>query len=113
MEIIFRSSKLQKPCSSERESNRKWGAENARKVRQRLADLEAAEILADISALSPARCHELQGDRAGQFAVDLRHPFRLIFEPAQDPVPRKEDGGIDLQKVTKIRILNVEDYHGR
>jgi len=113
MDIIFRSSKLQKACSSERESNRQWGAENAKKIRQRLADLEAAETLADMGALPPARCHELKGDRTGQFAVDLRHPLRLIFEPAQEPVPRKEDGGVDLHKVIKIRILDVGDYHGR
>ena len=81
MDIIFRSSKLQKACSSERESNRQWGAENAKKIRQRLADLEAAETLADMGALPPARCHELKGDRTGQFAVDLRHPLRLIRGP--------------------------------
>jgi hypothetical protein len=27
-------------------------------------------------------------------------------------VPRKEDGGIDLTRVTDIRILEVTDYHG-
>ena len=75
-------------------------------------ELRAADTLADISTLPPARCHQLSGDRAGQFAVDVRHPFRLIFEPAHDPVPRKEDGGIDLPRVTAIRILEVTDYHG-
>ena len=74
-------------------------------------ELRAADTLADISTLPPARCHQLSGDRAGQFAVDVRHPFRLIFEPAHDPVPRKEDGGIDLTRVTAIRILEVTDYH--
>jgi hypothetical protein len=27
-------------------------------------------------------------------------------------VPQKEDGGIDLTRVTAIRILEVTDYHG-
>ncbi len=75
-------------------------------------ELRAADTLADISMLPPARRHGLSGDRAGQFAVDVQHPFRLIFEPAHDPVPRKEDGGIDLARVTAIRILEVTDYHG-
>lgn len=75
-------------------------------------ELKAADTLADISALPPARCHQLSGDRAGQFAVDVQHPFRLIFEPADDPVPRKEDGGIDLTRVRAIRILEVTDNHG-
>lgn len=113
MEIVFRSPKLQKECSIERESKRQWGAPNAKKIRQRLADLQAAETLADVSTLPPARCHPLHGDRAGRFAVDVHQPHRLIFEPANDPVPMKEDGSIDLTKVTKVRILEVEDYHGR
>jgi proteic killer suppression protein len=75
-------------------------------------ELRAADTLADISMLPPARCHGLSGDRAGQFAVDVQHPFRLIFEPAHDPVPRKKDGGIDHARVTAIRILEVTDYHG-
>ncbi len=75
-------------------------------------ELSAADTLAEISALPSARCHQLIGDRAGQFAVDVQHPFRVIFEPAHDPVPRKEDGGIDLTRVMAIRILEVTDYHG-
>ena len=75
-------------------------------------ELRAADTLADISTLPPARCHQLTGHRAGQFAVDVQHPFRLIFEPAHDPVPRKHDGGIDLTRVTAVRILEVTDYHG-
>ncbi|KRT74913.1 MAG: plasmid maintenance system killer protein [Deltaproteobacteria bacterium CSP1-8] len=113
MEIVFRSPKLQRACSIERESKRQWGAQNAKKIRRRLADLQAAVTLAEVSTLPPVRCHPLQGDRAGQFAVDVQQPYRLIFEPANDPVPRMEDGGIDLTKITRIRILGVEDYHGR
>jgi len=75
-------------------------------------ELRAADTLADISTLPPARCHQLTADRAGQFAVDAQHPFRLIFEPAHDSVLRKEDGGIDLTRVTAIRIVEVTDYHG-
>lgn len=61
---------------------------------------------------SPARCHELVADRAGQFAVSVKDPYRLIFEPAGTPVPRTRDGGIDRSKVTKIAIIGVVDYHG-
>ena len=113
MEIVFRSPKLQKTCSIERESKRQWGDQNAKKIRRRLADLQAADTLADVSTLPPAKCHPLHGDRAGKFAVDVQQPYRLIFEPANAPVPRKKDGGIDLTKVTRVRILGVEDYHGR
>jgi proteic killer suppression protein len=44
-------------------------------------------------------------------AVYLDGPWRLIFEPANDPVPKKPDGGLDWTQVTVIRILEVRDYH--
>jgi proteic killer suppression protein len=47
-----------------------------------------------------------------QFAVDISRNERLVFEVADDPIPRKPDGGIDLERVTEIRVLRIEDYHG-
>ena len=51
------------------------------------------------------------GRRKGEFAVDLKQPFRLVFRPNHDPVPLKTDGGIDLEHITSITIMSVEDYH--
>ena len=31
--------------------------------------------------------------------------------PNHEPVPRKDDGGIDLDKLTSIIIIEVVDYH--
>lgn len=47
-----------------------------------------------------------------QFAVDLKHPKRLVFEIADNPVPRKPDGGLDLASVTSVVVVEVVDYHG-
>ena len=57
------------------------------------------------------RRHMLVGNRQGQYAVDLVHPLRLILEPRHDPVPVRDDGGIDTDRVTSITILEVVDYH--
>ena len=111
MEVIFRTVKLQKVCCSEAECRKKFG-QNSAKIMLRLSELAAAETLADMSRLPAARCHPLGGDRNGQFAVDLKHPHRLVFEIANNPVHQKGDGGIDLTKVTKIRIIEIGDYHG-
>ena len=112
MEILFASRKLEKACNIEREGIRMWGPENARKVRQRLAELSAADTLAAMSTLPPARLHPLKGSLRGKFAVDVKHPFRLVFEPAHDPVPLTDDGGMDLNRITRIQVLSIEDYHG-
>jgi len=62
--------------------------------------------------MRPARCHELTGDRKGQLSVDLKHPYRLIFEPNNDPRPSKPDGGLDWAMVSAVRILEITDTHG-
>lgn len=73
--------------------------------------LKASPNLAAVPKGKPDRCHELKGNRKGIFAVDLFHPYRLLFEPSGNPVPRKGKGEIDMENVTSIRILGVEDYH--
>ena len=77
----------------------------------RLAVLRNSPTLADVPVSRPERRHLLKGQRKGQFAVDLVHPFRIVFEPNHDPVPQSEDGGIDLDRVTAIMIVEVTDYH--
>lgn len=83
----------------------------ARKLQQRLMELGAAPCLDDISKLPPPRCHQLKGNRTGQFSVDLDHPYRLIFIPANNPVPEKKDGSLDLARIDSIEIIAIEDTH--
>lgn len=101
---------MHKACSQRATMQKTYG-KLASRLRQRLMELYAAETLADISHLPPARCHALTGNRAGQFAVDLGSNYRLIFRPDHAPVPRRDDGGIDLSQVTEICILEIADYH--
>jgi proteic killer suppression protein len=82
----------------------------AKKLSQRMGELKAAETLSEISHLPPPRCHELT-NRKGVYSVDLEHPYRLLFIPANDPVPFKEDGGISKDDVTEIEIIDIEDTH--
>ncbi len=111
MEIEFSSRKLQKICNSAGEMWRKVGDRMARVLKRRLAELHAADTLEDMGRLPGARCHELGGDRKGECSVDLVHPYRLIFVPDHDPVPTKSDGGLDRERVTRIRVTEVVDTH--
>ena len=62
---------------------------------------------------APGRPEALTGDRNGQFSMRVSANQRLIFEVADQPLPLKLDGGIDLTLVRTIRILEVVDYHAR
>lgn len=90
---------------------KKWGQRRSELIRRRLDDLDAVPALGAMRAL-PGHCHELKGDRSGQLAVSLDGPYRLVFEPADEPPPTTKGGGLDWERVAAIRILSVEDYHG-
>ena len=112
MDILFRTSKFRKRCNSSVDATKEWGPEMAKRLMQRLDELRDADTLAHLASLPQARCHELVADREGQLSVDLKHPYRLIFEPADNPIPCKPDGGLDWARVTAVRVLEVTDTHG-
>ncbi len=111
MDIFFKTSAIQKLCSKDAVAQKKLGPKMARNLQRRMMELKAAESLADISHLPPARCHELKGNRKGQLSVDLEQPHRLLFIPANNPVPIGEDGGLDRTQVTEIEIIEIVDTH--
>ena len=109
MKIQFATKKLQKIMTKEKELKKKFGDDGARRVQSRLSQLEAADTLDDLRKL-PGRCHELSGDLKNHLAVDLQHPYRLIFRPVE-PVPTKKDGGLDWTRVIEVVVIDVIDYH--
>ncbi|OGW55328.1 MAG: killer suppression protein [Nitrospirae bacterium RBG_13_43_8] len=111
MVILFKTAKLETECNNENLLVKRFGALRAKLLKRRLNELQAANTLAVLRSLPQARCHELKGSKKGQISADLDHPYRLIFEPADNPIPKKPDGGLDWNKVTKVRIIGVEDTH--
>jgi len=111
LDIAFRTRKLEKTFNSAGGLQKAYGARMAKVIMIRLAVLKAARTLALVPPTPPDRRHHLRGDRDEQFAVDLVHPYRLVLEANHDPLPRKDDGGIDVEQVTAIRIIDVIDYH--
>lgn len=111
MLILYQTKWLKHMCTDRTAACRRWGTACANKLAQRLDELEAACALGDIRHLPGPRCHELTGDMTGMLAVSLGGAFRLIFEPADEVLPRKADGGLDWDRVTAIRLLKVVDHH--
>lgn len=111
MIIHFRNNKLEKTFSSEKELTRSYGAEQARVIARRVSELKAARCLADLRTLPQLRAHELAGDRNGQISITIRHPYRLILLPANEPLPRLDDGGLNWSAVTEVTVIEIVDYH--
>lgn len=98
LEITYKSSKLRKVCTDSSVARKEYNFEMAQKIAQRMSQLIAADSIEMLIKFQIGRCHQLKGDRKGQFAMDLVHPYRLVFE--------EKDSQIQL-----IRIIAIEDYH--
>jgi proteic killer suppression protein len=106
MQVVFADKELAR-CAGDR-------AYAVRKLGQRRADVYLVRIDAllravDLDSLKyvAGRFHELVGDRAGQWACDLDHPYRLIFKPVLN-----SDGNIvGLIVEQTVSILEIVDYH--
>jgi len=110
MTIFYANNKLKKQFSNASEIKTAFG-QMAKKVSERLADIRAAPNLAVLMQLPAAKCHPLTGNRQGDWAVSISGNYRLIFTIGDDPIPLKDDTGVDTVKVLEIVITGTEDYH--
>jgi len=109
MEIFYRTKKLAKVLTSSKLIDKTYGT-SANKLKMRIDDMAISENLEELLAL-PGRHHPLTGDRKGQFACDLEHPFRLVYEPVNEPLPKDENEVLIYKEVTIVGIIEVTDYH--
>jgi toxin HigB-1 len=97
MEMEFSSHRLAEASVSLAEASRLFGVPIGRKYIQRLAVLRATDKFSELFGHQALRLHPLKGNRAGQHSLTLTGNYRLI-------VVRVEED--------KVRIVDVEDYHG-
>lgn len=110
MDVTFERAKEAKLCNSASKLRGEYGPRMAALIQERLASLVAAENLAAMKQL-PGRCHELSSDLKGCLAIDLVHPMRLVFKPANVPIPTHSDGSLNWEKVTHVQVWRIGDYH--
>ena len=108
MDVDYKNAKLKKLCLVRKEADKKLGTNSGKKLRTRLADIDAAS---NVTELVSGRPHPYTGDKDGIFSLDLYGGDRLLFEPLKKPPPTKDDGGIDWSKVESIIIVFIGDPH--
>lgn len=79
MEVHFRTRKLQKQYENYKEAEKAYGASIARRYISRINIIKQTHNLKELMPLPGLRCHELKGNRKGQYAVNLTGYYRLIF----------------------------------
>lgn len=98
MEITYKNKKIEQICTNAKVSDKAYGAQMSEKIQLRIDQIHAAESVEKMIEWNIGRCHPLTGDRKGQFAVDLVHPRRMVFE--------KHGDVIQIAHITEI-----VDYH--
>lgn len=110
MKISYKNNKLEKSFTTDKGLSKNYG-KLAKKVKQRRDQLTSAENLEVISKLPALRLHQHIGKGQGIWSIDIQENWRILFIIDQDPIPKMNDGGINLQSVTIISIESVEDPH--
>jgi len=98
LEISYRTKKLERACTKLSVARADYGDRMAEKIHLRIDQIQAADTVEDLVKYSVGDCHPLKGDRAGQFAMALVQPHRLVFNK-------------DSSNTLCVRIIDIEDYH--
>ena len=110
MEVTFKDRKLENIINDPRKLKKRFN-KAAENVVRRVNVLVKAANLGIVSELPPTRLHLLIGDFKGNYAIDVTSQLRIVFEINHDPIPRRPDNSVDVDQVTKIRIIGIFDYH--
>ena len=86
MKITYKNDKIKKICTEVKTAEKKYGREMSDKIHQRIDEISAADSVEMMIQYHIGRCHSLVLNRKGQYAVDLIHPYRLIFEKTGDEI---------------------------
>ena len=110
MDVSYANSRIRKICTDAKVAQKELGRDGAQTLRDRLDQMEDAENL-EALRFAAGTWHELKGGRKGQLACNILKLTRLVFTPANHPLPTKVDGGLDWAQVTAVENLEIVDYH--
>ena len=98
MDITYKNKRIEKVCTDAKTAERTYGLQMANKIHQRIDEITAADTVEMMVRFHIGRCHPLTHNRKGQYAVDLLHPYRLVFEKKGE-------------EIQIVNILEIVDYH--
>jgi toxin HigB-1 len=110
MEITFGNKKLEKLANDDRKCLREMGKIRAEKFKERLVQMKFVKTLEEVRFL-PGNYHELSENRKGQWACDLDQPYRLLFEPHENPIPSDEHGRYIWIEIKGVEVIEITNYH--
>lgn len=110
MEITFTDKKLEKIANDDKKMLKELGKLRASIFKRRLSQLQDATTLEDVRYLA-GNYHELIHNRKGEWACDLDQPYRLIFTPHENPIPKNKDGQYIWLEINGVEVVEIINYH--
>lgn len=98
MDITYKNKRIKKICTDVKTAERIYGQKMADKIHQRIDEITVADTVEMMIQFHIGRCHPLTQNRKGQYAVDLVHPYRLVFEKNE-------------KEIQIVNIIEIVDYH--
>jgi len=104
LELAFADESLREFCSKKLAAETEYGAAVAKRLRSRIADLRAAENVAELVA-GNARVHDHDS-----YIVDIYKDWRLIFKANHSVSPLSTNKQIDWTRVTRIQVTQIGQF---
>lgn len=99
MQLVYATRELERQCTDARYMQRKLGAQVAKALKLRLAELRHGAEMQDL-LLGTGRWEELTGDMGGQWSARLTANWRLIVR-------------LEERDVLTVNVIDITDYHRR
>ncbi|MDY2888461.1 MAG: type II toxin-antitoxin system RelE/ParE family toxin [Candidatus Caccosoma sp.] len=99
MNITYKNKKMHKICTDASIAAKTYGSEMALKIAMRVDQIQATDSIEVLVQNKIGRCHQLRGNRKNEYAMDLVHPYRLVF---------KID---EFNNIQIAFIMEIIDYH--
>lgn len=105
--IAFKTLAIRGICERQRRGERAIGIRAAETLRERLADIDAIDTVADLAQLLVGICREIDDVPPGRFAIDLADDCRIVFCANHPKNPVLKGGTVDWSRVQRVQIVEV------
>ena len=112
MKVKYRTKALERVCTNIKEAKKQYSRNIPEKLLSVINYIEIANYLKDIVNYPPFHFHGLDGDRKGQYAIDIggrRSGYRLIIAPMNDDGTWSSKEEVFSNASANITIVCVEE----
>ncbi|MFA8301183.1 MAG: hypothetical protein ACEPOV_13530 [Hyphomicrobiales bacterium] len=108
MEVLYKSKTLQNFLEDTQRLSDLYGI-NAYKIVQRISELRSSDNLNSFKCLPTPKCKVINRSDEMKFTAMVSENIKLIFDSKKKKLTKTENGDIDWDNITSIRILGIRE----